>query len=190
MGFCLGRHIKSFVCFSSSRACDRRLVVLLGAGYLTRKKYLYGVPYLYTLAHRGRILIGANKRENKIRLEQIIHDTHVIDALIYFRDKYKLSLADITSERELHIKDGFGARKHHPDFVFTHEGKTFAVEVELNPKTKLRLEKNIRDNYIKYDGQIWLTNDNKTFKLVSKVAEQYANIKVMWLKEVLSSDGN
>jgi len=185
MGFCLGRHIKFLVGFSSARVCDRRLAKLIEAGYLSRKKYLYGVPYLYTITHRGRILIGANKRENKIRLEQITHDIHVVDVLIYFRSKYNLLLSDFESERELHIKDGFGGRQHHPDFVFVKGGKTFAVEVELTLKSKMRLEKNIRDNYIKYDGQIWLTNNKKIHSFLSKIADEYAGMQVMNLEEAL-----
>ena len=122
--FCLGRHIKSLVQFTGYRATDRRLKALVDAEYLDRKKYLYGVPYLYTVTHKGRILIGANKRENKIRLEQITHDIYVLDALIFFKERYQIALSNFESERELHIKDGFGTRKHHPDFVFTHEGKT------------------------------------------------------------------
>jgi len=97
-----------------------------------------------------------------------------------------LSLADFESERELHIKDGFGLRQHHPDFLFRRDDKIFAVEVELTPKSKLRVEKNIRDNYIKYDAQIWLTSSNKTFALISQIADAYTNIKVMRLEEALS----
>jgi len=186
--FCLGRHIKVLVNFHGARACDRRLKVLLGAGYLSRKKYLYGIPYLYTLTHKGRIIIGANKRENKIKLEQITHDIFVIDALIFFRDRYRLNLSDIHSEKDLHIKDGFGARKHHPDFVFTYLDKTYAVEVELTPKTKSNLEKNIRDNYLTYDCQIWITDDNKVHTLIQNFTNEYSNIKIINLGVILRQD--
>ena len=178
MGFCLGRHIKDLLQFTSSRACDRRLSVLVEASYLTRKKYLYGIPYLYTVTHKGRILIGANKRENKIRLEQINHDTKVLDVLIYFMSKYGFKLNDMESERELHIKDGFGNRKHHPDFIFNYQGKVYAVEVELTLKAKMTLEKNVRDNYLNYDKQIWVTGDKKIVSLLQKFADEYSNIEI------------
>jgi len=183
--FALGRHVASLVGFSGSRACDRRLKALADAGYLNRKKYLYGVPYLYTVSHKGRILIGANKRENKIRLERITHDIYVIDSLIYFQLKYGFSLNDISSERELHIKDGFGTRKHHPDFVFTYEGEKYAVEIELTPKAKANLEKNVKDNYLGYDYQIWLTNDNKVFSNIKALKGAYSNIEIVRLEEIL-----
>jgi len=184
MGFCLGRHIKDLLGFSSSRACDRRLAILINAGYLTRKKYLYGIPYLYTVTHKGRILIGANKRENKIRLEQINHDTKVLDVLIYFMSKYGFQLGDMESERELHIKDGFGNRKHHPDFVFQYQGKKYAVEVELTLKAKTTLEKNVRDNYLHYDKQIWVTGDKKIVALLQKFADEYSNVEILTLDKI------
>jgi len=63
--FCLGRHIKELIQFTGTRSADRRLTALVEAGYLTRKKYLYGVPYLYTVAHKGRILIGQTRGKTK-----------------------------------------------------------------------------------------------------------------------------
>lgn len=183
--FCLGRHIKDFVIFSSSRVCDRRLAILTKAGYLNRRKLLYGIPYLYTLTHKGRMLISANKRESKIRLEQITHDIHVLDSLIYFLRKYNISLNDVESERELHISDGFGTRKHHPDFVFTHANTKYAVEVELTPKAKVNLERNVRDNYLNYDVQVWITNDNKVFSLLRSLQDEYSGIEIIRLGEIL-----
>jgi len=182
--FCLGRHIKTLIEFTGSRASDRRLKALVGAGYLSRKKYLYGVPYLYTVAHKGRLLIGANKRENKIRLEQITHDITVLDTLIFFKDKYNLALSDIESERELHIKEGFGARKHQPDFVFLYLGKKCAVEIELTAKTKARLEKNVRDNYLAYDHQIWITGDTKVLGMLKALSNDYSNMKIVRLEKI------
>jgi len=183
--FCLGRHIKVLAGFSGAGTSNRRLRLLVEAGYLQRKKYLYGIPYLYTLTHKGRILLGVNKREDKIRIERVTHDTYVLDTLIYFLAKYNISLADIESEKELHIKDGFGIRKHQPDFVAIIENKHYVVEVELNPKAKDRIENNIRDNYLNYDEQIWITKDNKIFGIIEKFQNSYSNIEIVRLEEVL-----
>jgi len=182
--FCLGRHVKVLASFAGTRACDRRLRLLTDAGYLTRKKYLYGMPYLYTVTHKGRILIGANKRENKIRLEQINHDVTVLDALIYFKDKYSFNLENMESERELHIKDGFGLRKHHPDFVFLNDNKKYAVEVELTLKAKANLEKNVQGNYLNYDKQIWITGDKKIRELLRKFSNEYGNLEIIDLGDI------
>lgn len=183
--FCLGRHLLALGGFSGSRATDRRLRALVEAGYLTRKKYLYGIPYLYTLTHKGRMLLGVNKREDKIRVDKITHDIYVLDVVIFYMKKYSVSLMNIESEKELHIKDGFGTRKHQPDFVVTIEGKRYAVEIELSPKTKERLEKNIRDNYLAYDGQTWITNDTKVSALLHRFTNDYVNINIVRLEEVL-----
>jgi len=177
--FCLGRHVMALVKFTGARSCDRRLTALTNAGYLARKKYLYGLPYLYTVTHKGRILIGANKRENKIRLEQINHDIKVLDTLICFKGKYGFSLADMESERELHIKDGFGTRKHHPDFVFLHNRKRYAVEIELTLKSRNNLERNIRDNYLNYDNQVWVMEDNKVLATLRNLSNEYANMEIL-----------
>lgn len=182
--FALGRHVKSLGGFSGARAADRRLKTLVEAGYLNRKKYLYGTPYLYTLTHKGRILIGANKREHKIRLEQITHDVTVLDVVVFFCKKFGLSLSSIESERELHIKGGFGVRKHHPDFVFKHKDKHYAVEVELTPKAKANLEKNVQGNYLNYDVQIWFTNDHKVLTMLKDLRNSYSNIKIIRLEEI------
>ena len=183
--FALGRHIKELIQFTGFRATDRRLRALVEAGYLNRKKYLYGVPFLYTLTHKGRILIGVNKRENKIRLEQISHDIYVLDALIFLKAKYGLALSNIESEKELHIKDGFGTRKHQPDLIFTHQGKRYAVEVELSPKAKANLDRNVRDNYLNYDHQIWITSDNKVLGMLKMFSGEYPNIEIIRLEEII-----
>ena len=69
--FCLGRHIKVLAGFSGQRACDRRLRALLEAGYMDREKIVYGVPSVYRATYRAKMLIGANKRQDKIRLDNI-----------------------------------------------------------------------------------------------------------------------
>jgi len=182
--FCFGRHVRALLGFTGSMASDRRLKLLTDAGYLARKKYLYGLPYLYTVTHKGRILISANKREHKIRLEQINHDAKVLDALIFCKTKYGFPLTEMESERELHIKDGFGVRKHHPDFVFNHQHKKYAVEIELTLKAKANLEKNVRDNYLNYDKQIWITGDKKIHGLLQKFSDEYANIEIVGLETI------
>ncbi|MCL1914443.1 MAG: replication-relaxation family protein [Eubacteriaceae bacterium] len=182
--FVLGRHIRVLAGFASARVADRRLKLLIDAGYLSRQKYFYGMPYLYSLTHKGRIMLSVNKREDKIRVAQISHDIHVIEAVIFYRDKYNLELSDITSNKELNIIDGFGNRRHHPDFVFIHEGEKYGVEIELTPKDKKRLDKNISDNYESFDYQIWITNNNKAYSLITNYFDTYPNIVLLRLEEV------
>ena len=185
--FCLGRHIKALAGFSGLRATDRRLRALIQAGYLSRQKYMYGTPYLYTLTHKGRILLGANKRKDKIRIDRITHDIYVLESVIFYMMKYNINISDIESEKELHIKDGFGAKKHHPDFVIKIKNESIAVEIELNPKTKNRMEQNIRDNYLNFDKQVWITNDSKVVSLLRGFQNEYSNIEIVRLEEILEN---
>ena len=184
--FCLGRHIQILCGFSGARATDRRLKLLLDAGYLARQKYLYGIPYMYTLSHKGRILLGVNKREDRIRVDRITHDIYIIEAIIYYVLKHGLSLSAIESEKELHIKDGFGIRKHQPDFVVSSASGRIAVEVELNPKPKDRMEENIRENYLKYDKQVWITGNSKVKSLLKGFIGEYSNLEALALEDVLA----
>lgn len=183
--YCLGRHIKILAGFPSQRSCDRRLKVLLDMGFLNRKKMIYGVPSIYTLPFKSKMLIGANKRQDKIRLDNIIHDIAVLDTAIYMMAKYNIPLSNIQTEKELHSKDGFSVRKHQPDFVFTKDNKTYCVEVELTLKAKERLEKNIKSNFLNFDIQIWVLEDNpKLIRVIKESKLQYPNIEIKVIKEV------
>lgn len=183
--YCLGRHIKVLAGFSSQRSCDRRLRVLLDNGFLCRRKIIYGIPSIYTLPFKSKMLIGANKRQDKIRLDNIVHDIVVLDTAIYFLLKYNISLSDIQTEKQLHSQDGFSTRKHQPDFVFTKDNKTYCVEVELTLKAKDRLEKNIKSNFLTYDIQIWILEDNpKLIRTMKENKSRYPNIEIIEIKEV------
>lgn len=183
--YCLGRHIKILAGFPSQRSCDRRLKVLLETGFLNRKKIIYGVPSIYTLPFKSKMLIGANKRQDKIRLDNIIHDIAVLDTAIYMMSKYNISLSDIQTEKQLHSIDGFSIRKHQPDFVFTKDSKTYCVEVELTLKAKERIENNFKSNFLNFDIQIWVLEDNpKLIRVIKDNKLQYPNIQITDIKEV------
>lgn len=186
--FCLGRHIKYLADFSGQRATDRRLKLLIEAGYINRKKILYGVPSLYYLTYSGKTLLSLNPRQDKIRVEQIIHDIAVLDTAIYFNLKHGIPFSDMTTEKQLHSKDGFGTRKHRPDFIFSLDKKSYCVEVELTQKAKARLQKNIKDNFIEYDYQKWVVPNSqvKIIQILHDSNNQYSNIDIIDLEEVIS----
>lgn len=182
--FCLGRHIKILANFKSARVCDRRLKLLVESGYLSRKRYMYGVPYLYTLTHKGRIFIGVNKRLDKLRIDRILHDITVLETVIYYIKKYKFTLNDIISEKELHIKSGFGGRQHAPDFVLIVQNEKIAIEIELHPKTKTRLENNVDSNFRNYEKQIWFTDNKKVHSMIEELKEKTPSLSLARLGEV------
>lgn len=183
---CGSKHIRFLAGFSGQRATDRRLRILLDAGYLERKKFLYGVPSIYFLTSKGKTLIHAGTRPEKIKVEQIVHDMTVLDTAIYFMHKKGLSLQAITTEKQLHQLDGFGIRKHRPDFIFHQNNLTSCVEVELSQKAKSRLLKIIKDNYMEYDTQIWIVPDSQSIILQTlKDSKQfYDNIQARSLQKI------
>ena len=185
--FCLGRHLQYLAGFSSQRTCDRRLRLLLDETYLIRHKVLYGVPNVYQLTSKTKTLIGANQRQEKIRLDQILHDVTVLDVAIAFMKSFGITASDIKTEKQLHQLDGFGTRTHQPDFVFKRSNKTYCVEVELSLKSKARLEKNIRSNFLTYDVQVWVTDEHgtKLIRMLEEFKMEYPNMKITSVKEVL-----
>lgn len=186
--FCLSRHILFLASFSGNRACDRRLKILVDHGYLKRKKILYGIPYLYYLSTSGMRFIHVKAKEENIRIDQIHHDIALLDSLPLLIEKYHFSLSSMTTERELHIEDGFGVRKHHPDLVFQKDNESYAIEMELNLKTKSRVFKNIEDNYLHYDHQIWVVPlaQIKIQNILKESLEKYDNIEVVLLESFMS----
>ena len=129
------------------------------------------------LTRKAKKLISANPRQEKIREDQVIHDIAVLDIAVHFM-KY-LGVTDIKTEKQLHQEDEFTRRVHHPDFIFTDGQKTYCVEVELSLKSRARFEQNIKSNFMKYDVQTWITDNNKIIKLLKGYKRQYPNIKVI-----------
>lgn len=92
----------------------------------------------------------------------------------------------MTTEKELHSLDGFSNRQHKPDFIFKQNGELICVEVELSVKAKARLEKNLKDNFMKYEKQIWVTPNSATKinKTLKDNIPFYPNINIIPLEEV------
>ena len=164
--FLLGRHVKEFCDFEGVRACDKRLRTLMDAGYIDRQKVLYGVPGVYTLTSKGKILLGLSPKKEKIRVGKINHDILMLDSAVALMDVYKITKEDITTEKEQRSKDGFNSSKHYPDFTFIkgHEDKEtrYCVEIELTAKAKARLLAILKENYTKYDKQVWIIPHNES----------------------------
>ena len=183
---CGSRHIRFLAGFSGQRATDRRLKLLIEAEYLERRKYLYGVPSIYFVTSKGKKLIQSNARLEKVKIEQIVHDMTVLDSAIYFMQKENLSLQDITTEKQLHQSDGFGMRKHRPDFTFTKNDEITCVEVEMTQKSKTRLFNIIKDNFMDYDNQIWIVPESQSviYRILKDNQKFYTNIQIIPLKEI------
>lgn len=130
--------------------------------------------------------MGLNKRKDRIRIDTIRHDIAVIDTLIYLMKRKIIdSIDSVTSEKELNRKKGFGDRRHQPDFIFNKDGKSYALEVELSIKSMERLEKNIKNNFMNYDHQIWVVEKNsKIEKNIKMLTGKYGELSIFYLEEV------
>ena len=183
---CQGRHIKELVGFSGQRACDRRLSKLVQAGYIRREKILYGVAGIYGITSKGAKLEGLGNAKRKIRIEQIRHDIAVLDTAIFFNKVHGIAYSEIRTELELHRLDGFGIRKHRPDFVFKKDKKTTCVEIELALKSKNRFENIMNNNFMDYHKQIWIVPDLecKIAKTLQASKITYANIEILTLNQI------
>ena len=179
--YALGRHIKDLCGFQGMRATDRRLKVLCDHGYLTKQRVLYGVPSVYTLSYKAKVLLNVAKKKSHIKTARLLHDIAVLDVVSYLVQNEKILLADIKTERELFSADGFGKVKHRPDFIITAGGKTQAYEIELTLKAKERFHKNVKANYLTYDKQIWVVpkKETKIFKLLALWKTSYSNIEIL-----------
>ena len=183
---CQGRHIKHLVGFSGQRACDRRLRKLIEAGYIKREKILYGVAGIYSNTSKAKKIVENISTNQKIRVEQIHHDIAVLDTANYINQKNGTAYSQMHTEIELHRRDGFGLRKHRPDFVITAGDKTICVEVELSLKSKDRFLTNIHNNFLEYDIQIWVVPDlnSKIADFLKENISPFPNIKIIPLQEV------
>jgi hypothetical protein len=181
-----GKQICILASFSSTRTCDRRLKKLIEAKFLTRQKIIYGIPSIYSLTHRAKILIGLPARTEKIRLEQISHDITVLNVAIYFHNVKGIPFQDMRTEKQLHGMDGFSNRKHRPDFIFYKDKQTMCVEVELSLKNKDRLEKNIKQDFMNYDFTYWVVTDkeNKIAQIIEQNRTIYPNIEILELQKI------
>jgi len=159
---------------------------LVEAGFVERKRVLYGVPGIYTNTHKAKLVASLPKHSAKIRIEQIPHDIAVLDTAIYLHKKKGIAFSDMVTEKQLHGLDGFGVRKHRPDFVINHNGKSHCVEVELSLKAKARFESIIQANFMDYDSQIWVVPDKlcRIYQILAENRKRYNNIHILELQEV------
>jgi len=187
-----GRHIKELAGFSGQRSCDRRLRKLVDGGYIKREKILYGVAGIYKNTAKAVKLEGLPNINRKIRIEQIKHDITVLDTVIYFNKNRGIEYENIKSEIELHRQDGFGIRKHRPDFVIIKDDKELCVEVELALKSKERFESIMKDNFLKYEKQIWIVPnlDTKIAKTLENRRPVYNNIEILELSKIKEMESN
>ncbi len=188
---CLGKQIIKIAKFTSRRSCDQRLKKLIDNGYIERKRYVYGIAGVYRIANKAKREIGIDLPISTIRLEQLAHDLLIVDVYLYLKEKFNLSPDDFTTEKELRHIQGFNSRTHAPDLIYKYENKIYCVEVELSLKAKSRLEKNINNNYVTYNGQKWFIRhtNNRLYSWLREFSLIYPDIEIISI-EVINDDRN
>lgn len=177
--FSLSRQIFEFTAFSSKSSFYRRLKLLVDHGYLVKKRYLYGIPAIYTVTSLAYKVLGMSTKNNKVSVGVIEHELAVVDSYLYLKNEYQLNSNDFKSERELRLE--FVPAKHYPDIVFSKEKENYCVEVEFSLKSKTLLERNIKENYLNYEKQIWVikSEHHRLNKLLTDFKDEYPNISII-----------
>ena len=183
---CLGRHVKVIGSFGGMSPTNRRLKKLVDNSFLTRKKYIYALPSIYQVTPFAKRFLNLDTYIGKVKLEQAEHDMTVVDTYLYLKEKYKLSVHDVISEKELRHEHGFIVRGHAPDFIYKTGDEVHCVEVELSQKAKERLEANVQDNYIKYVSQKWVVpkNNHRVIQWLNEMMSAYPNIEMIDFREI------
>lgn len=183
--FLLSRQIKVLCGFPSQRTCDRRVSKLINAGFLEKRKYIYGVPSLYFITRKAVRFLDLEYYSSEIRIEQIYHDISVVDTAIYLIRCENVDTASIVTERQLRHKAGFGNMKHFPDVIYKQDEKSLCVEIELSAKKLTRLEKNIKNNFKIYDVQRWFVPSDrpKIIENINSAGKQY-DVEIIPLERV------
>ena len=187
---CLGRHIRVLADFSGQRACDRRLHKLIELGLIERRRIIYGCPGVYRNTYRAKAIVPDINPADKVRIEHLTHDIVVIDTAIYINQRDGIQFKEIMTEKQLHSQDGFGVRRHRPDFIYQQDNKSICVEVELTLKAKDKLIKNIKDNFLTYDRQLWIvpSMQSKITHILENNRVNYPNIEILEVSEVQKHD--
>lgn len=178
---CLGKQIIKLADFGSRRSCDQRLKKLIDNGYLERKRYVYGIAGVYRITNKAKKYLGIDLPISTIRLDQLEHDLLVVDVYLYLKNKLNLTTNDFLTEKEFRHEQGFNSRTHIPDLIYKFDGKVYCVEVELSLKAKSRLEKNINNNYVSYNGQKWYIrhSNNRLYSWLKEFSSIYPDIEII-----------
>lgn len=183
---CLGNQIKVFGSFSNVRPMNRRLKKLIDNGYLERKRHVYGIAGVYRITNKAKKQLGIYLPISEIRLDQLEHDLLIVDVYLYLKETLGLKASDFITEKELRHEEGFNTRTHLPDLVYKHADKLFCVEIELSLKAKERLEKNIKSNYVEYNGQFWYIKytNSKLKEWLEEFSLYYSDLEIISIEVV------
>ena len=188
---------------TSAGASYARLHALSQAGFLIHRPLFQGEPGCYQITHKGLQLIGSDLPRPQIDLRGYRHDVGVAWLSLAARNGVFGPMREVHAERRLRSHDGTAdgradplgvrlggvgpsgrARLHYPDLVLVgSDGRRFAIELELSPKGRSRLERIIAGYGAdpRVDGVLYLVDDARVARGVRTAA---ANVGISHLVHV------
>jgi hypothetical protein len=195
---------------TSAAAAGGRLNKLAGAGMAKRQPAFPGEPPWYQITRRGLAMISSDLSPPRVDLRAYEHDVGVAWLWLAAERGAFGSLKELTGERRLRALDaaardpqaeplavrlgGFGprgqARLHYPDLVLrTTDGLRIALELELTPKSRVRLE-TILGGYgadPRIDGVVYLVQRPAIARSVRDAARRLGVSHMVVLQRVRST---
>jgi len=187
----------------SAGATYARLHALSQAGFLIHRPLFQGEPGCYQITHQGLQVIGSDLPRPRIDLRGYRHDVGVAWLSLAARNGVFGPMRHVHAERRLRSHDGTADgradplgvrlggvgpggrdRLHYPDLVLVGaDGRRFAIELELSPKGRSRLERIIAGYGAdpRVDGVLYLVDDARVARAVRAAA---ANVGISHLVHV------
>jgi hypothetical protein len=171
-----------------------RLTRLVGAGYVRSESVFHGQPAMYLITRAGLKVIASAFEVPRLDMRCYAHDVGVAWLWLAARAGTFGPLSEIIAERRLRSHDasreaqgeplgvrlgGVGPqgqeRLHYPDLLLrTADGRRVALELELSPKSRTRLEAILvacgADPRI--DGVVYLVDTTSVARSVSSAARR------------------
>jgi hypothetical protein len=198
----LAAHVQALLGISAA-AAYARLHSLSEAGFLIHRPLFQGEPGCYQITHQGLQLIDSALPRPRIDLRGYRHDVGVAWLSVAARHGVFGPMREVHAERRLRSHDGTAdgraeplgvrlggvgpsgrPRLHYPDLVLVGaEGRRFAIELELSPKGRSRLEQIIAGYGAdrRVDGVLYLVDDARVARGVRAAA---ANVGISHLVHV------
>jgi hypothetical protein len=194
---------------TSTAASTTRLNKLVDAGYMRRHTAFPGEPRSYQITANGLAVIASSLPTPRVDLRAYEHDVGVAWLWLAARGGAFGAVQEIVGERRLRSTDGrrepdaeplgvrlggFGAhgreRLHYPDLVLrTADGRRLALELELTPKSRARLE-TILAGYgadPRFEGVVYLVERSTVARSVQTAARRLRIAPLVHVQRVRST---
>ena len=194
---------------TSTAAATTRLNKLAAAGMLKRQPAFPGEPPWYQITSGGLAIIGSSLPAPRVDLRTYEHDVGVAWLWLAARGGTFGPPEQILGERRLRSHDGsrdpdaeplgvriggFGPhgreKLHYPDLILrTADGRRIALELELTPKSRTRLE-TIVGGYgadPRFDGAVYLVDRPAVARSVQSAARRLGISELVRIQRVRST---